>query len=143
MKIFSKDLFKVLGVSLSIVAISSCGNNNLIPNGNCKSDELKGGEDSQDTVENPQNKDDNAKLLKKWHRVEYFAALFSQEDPYFAESCSLVSSLKENKDDVEKLKTLIVFLRENEYAKANTKSGLLCGAIIHYISVKERETVKL
>lgn len=32
---------------------------------------------------------------------------------------------------------------ENEYAKANTKSGLLCGAIIHYISVKERETVKL
>ena len=48
MKIFSKDLFKTLGVSLSIVAISSCGNNNLIPNENCKSEELKGGNSQND-----------------------------------------------------------------------------------------------
>ena len=136
MKIFIKDLFKILGVSLSIVAISSCGNNNLIPNGNCKSEKLKGG-----------NSQDDEKLkVKRWKNVKYFADLFSREDPDFAERqyhCSLVAYLDESKDDIEKLKTLIFFLRKNEDAKANTKSGLLCGAIIHYIIEKERETVKL
>jgi hypothetical protein len=54
-----------------------------------------------------------------------------------------VTYLDEIKDDIEKLNTLTFFLMENEYAKANTKSGLLCGAIINYIRVNKGEAVKL